>query len=121
VRTVDDETWRHVLARDGGMCQVCCRTDWLQCDHIEPRAAGGTDDPWNLRVLCGRCNKLKWTYYTLSDRMVRDRQVAWYFTHGWHHLTAAQQGRLNTELALLTKVAPDRVRSAFRGLIEPVA
>lgn len=35
-----------------------CRVDpdW-NVDHIKPVAEGGTDDPANLRLLCGRCHK----------------------------------------------------------------
>lgn len=31
----------------------------LTADHIIPRAAGGTDDPSNVAVLCGPCNSAK--------------------------------------------------------------
>jgi 5-methylcytosine-specific restriction protein A len=37
-------------------CAWCGSTEKLSIDHIVPRAAGGTDDPSNLRVLCFRCN-----------------------------------------------------------------
>lgn len=30
--------------------------DW-HVDHIKPVAEGGTDDPANLRLLCGKCHK----------------------------------------------------------------
>jgi 5-methylcytosine-specific restriction endonuclease McrA len=44
-----------ILARDGWTCQLCGgrATD---VDHIVPRSAGGTDDPANLRSLCGPCH-----------------------------------------------------------------
>jgi 5-methylcytosine-specific restriction endonuclease McrA len=42
-------------------CAACGETDksLLQCDHITPRAAGGTDDPWNLQILCKKCHRQK--------------------------------------------------------------
>ena len=44
-------------------CQVCGATA-TQVDHIWPKVAGGTDDSWNLRALCGPCHWRK----TAQDR-----------------------------------------------------
>jgi 5-methylcytosine-specific restriction endonuclease McrA len=48
--------WRQlrqvVLARDGHRCVICGSTQRLEVDHIQPVAAGGTDDPRNLRTVC---------------------------------------------------------------------
>ena len=42
-------------------CVGCGETDksLLQCDHIIPRAVGGTDDDWNLQILCKKCHRHK--------------------------------------------------------------
>lgn len=40
-------------------CQHCGATDDLTTDHVTPKAAGGSDDPANLQVLCRRCNSAK--------------------------------------------------------------
>lgn len=40
-------------------------------DHVIPCAEGGTDDPDNLRLLCGRCHKL----VTREWRRARARTV----------------------------------------------
>lgn len=48
--------------RDGDYCYLCHRRtggDLLQVDHIVPQSKGGTDDPWNLALACGRCNGQK--------------------------------------------------------------
>lgn len=45
-----------IFARDGNRCVSCEATEDLTIDHIVPRSKGGTDDPSNLRVLCGYCN-----------------------------------------------------------------
>lgn len=51
---------RQVLARDLGLCQSCARqgrtTSGRDVDHVRPKAAGGTDDPENLQVLCEPCH-----------------------------------------------------------------
>ena len=46
-----------VIARDGGRCQLCGSTEWLQVDHIVRYIDGGTDDPENLRTLCEPCHR----------------------------------------------------------------
>jgi 5-methylcytosine-specific restriction endonuclease McrA len=66
--------WRRlravILKRDEGLCQACLRagrtTVATQVDHVIPKAAGGTDDPSNLRALCRPCHEEK------SRREMRD-------------------------------------------------
>jgi hypothetical protein len=50
---------RWVLARDGGVCQVCRISEANDVDHIWPRRLGGRDHIDNLRAACGPCNKAK--------------------------------------------------------------
>ena len=53
-------TWqrlrKQVMSRDQGMCVVCREAGKLvkgtECDHIKPKATGGTDDIDNLQMLC---------------------------------------------------------------------
>lgn len=39
-----------LFSRDGRM---------LTCDHLTPKALGGTDDPANLGTMCAKCNSKK--------------------------------------------------------------
>jgi hypothetical protein len=58
-----------VFKRDKFTCQYCGRQApdvVLQCDHIHPRAKGGTDDILNLVTSCVDCNQGK-KHRTLSD------------------------------------------------------
>lgn len=51
-----------VFARDGFTCQYCGQRPpdvILECDHIHPRAKGGTDDTLNLITACVDCNRGK--------------------------------------------------------------
>lgn len=50
-----------VFERDGKVCAACGATENLTLDHIEPLAAGGTNDLENLQVLCQPCNSRKGT------------------------------------------------------------
>jgi len=47
-----------VRRRDGGRCTVpgCRSTLHLEIHHLRRRADGGTNDPWNLTLVCGSCH-----------------------------------------------------------------
>jgi hypothetical protein len=57
---------REVFARDGQQCSYvdettgdrCTARGFLELDHREPRAAGGSSDASNVRVLCRTHNRL---------------------------------------------------------------
>ena len=55
-----DKLRKTILQRDKGLCQECKRKGRVragnQCDHIKPKAKGGTDDPSNLEILCKPCH-----------------------------------------------------------------
>lgn len=56
--------WRtiraYVLARDKYLCRIgtagVCTAVATCCDHIVPKAMGGTDEETNLRAACEPCN-----------------------------------------------------------------
>ena len=64
-----DATRKRILARDCGLCQECLRQGRVKavgdkpysawCDHIIPKAEGGTDADDNLQTLCRSCHKAK--------------------------------------------------------------
>src|SRR5579859_1380402 len=63
--SVSRATRRAVFERDGeqytfsdGDGHRCPATAWLEFDHVEPRACGGTNDFGNLRVRCRAHNRL---------------------------------------------------------------
>ena len=45
-----------ILERDGWRCTRCGKSGMLECDHVVPVVAGGTDAPENLRALCRGCH-----------------------------------------------------------------
>ncbi len=54
---------KHILfGQQEGRCNGC-RMDFpykiFEVDHIVPQSKGGTDEPSNLQLLCGHCNKVK--------------------------------------------------------------
>lgn len=49
-----------ILARQRNMCAICnARLDKYHVDHIYPIAKGGSNDPYNLQILCPPCNLSK--------------------------------------------------------------
>ena len=60
---------KRIFARDHGLCQSCLAMGQLTpvgdkpysawCDHIVPKAEGGTDDDSNLQTLCRTCHTEK--------------------------------------------------------------
>jgi 5-methylcytosine-specific restriction endonuclease McrA len=76
-----------VFARDRGRCTFvgdsgrrCTATRYLEMDHIEPFARGGTHDPSNLRLLCRAHNHLAAESIYGRDKMAlysrRERNIA---------------------------------------------
>jgi hypothetical protein len=62
--TVTQATRREVVERDGFQCtfvsaegERCQAKDFLEFDHIVPRAQGGTGDPSNVRIRCRAHNR----------------------------------------------------------------
>ena len=59
LRKGSTRSWRRVraqvLERDSWRCQLCGRPA-VEVDHVVPHAAGGTDQPSNLRSLCHVCH-----------------------------------------------------------------
>lgn len=58
-RTVPRRLRMQILERGGFRCVCCGRgpcDSLLEVDHVIPRAAGGTDDSWNLVTACQACN-----------------------------------------------------------------
>ena len=48
-----------VLKRDG-CCQMCGQTEGqMHIDHVIPKRLKGSDELWNLRQLCQKCNLVK--------------------------------------------------------------
>ena len=54
--------WRKIRAliiKRDGCCQICGTEENLTVDHVIPRRLGGTDELWNLQVLCKMHNSMK--------------------------------------------------------------
>jgi hypothetical protein len=56
---VPAEVRHFVWARDGGRCTDCGSTNEIQYDHVIPVSRGGSNEPANIQILCGPCNRRK--------------------------------------------------------------
>ena len=92
----------HIIERDRGRCQECGSPDDLQVDHIKPCAAGGDAWPWNLWLLCGRCNRDKGSEWWAGCRWddVRTVMVSDYFLSLRPLLTVDERSALDLEVAV---------------------
>ena len=64
-----------VMRRAATRCEACGRSNEeepLHIDHIVPREKGGTNDPWNLQVLCVTCNTQKRNADDTDFSVIRD-------------------------------------------------
>jgi hypothetical protein len=50
-----------IFEQQSGLCTGCdvSISKYYEIDHIMPVLLGGSSDPWNLQLLCRRCNRLK--------------------------------------------------------------
>ena len=66
----------------GGLviCAGCGRVlerEFMQLDHIQPRAEGGANDITNRILLCQPCNGRKGADYTLIGLVRRNKKIGW--------------------------------------------
>lgn len=64
-----EATRQRIFARDNGLCQECLRAGVVTpvgdkpysawCDHVVPKAEGGSDGDDNLQTLCRPCHQAK--------------------------------------------------------------
>ncbi len=80
-RNIPQRVRDEVFLRDGGKCTFIgsdgrrCESRWnLQIDHILPFARGGDNSPGNLRLLCGKHNRLEAERVYGSPHMERFRK-----------------------------------------------
>ena len=73
--------WRkirqRIVLRDGGVCQMC-GMEGDSVDHIVPRSHGGTDEDYNLQLLCTSCNSSKGGRFFSSTRTPPTLPVLFY-------------------------------------------
>jgi biotin operon repressor len=69
-RQIRPSVWKGVIERDGHRCVQCGAIPgsgvWLEVDHIDEKADGGSDEPENLQTLCNRCHQRKTSRYQRS-------------------------------------------------------
>lgn len=58
-RYISQTTKKIVYTRDGGACKCCGSSVRLEYDHIVPYSCGGESKPYNIQLLCRKCNRSK--------------------------------------------------------------
>jgi hypothetical protein len=69
---IPEDLRQRVREAAGDRCGYCLCSqryvnDWLEVEHIIPRALGGTDNEENLWLSCGKCNRHKSTRISFND------------------------------------------------------
>jgi hypothetical protein len=54
---IPEDVKRRVFERDGGRCLACGSRELIQFNHVIPSSLGGENEPENIRLLCGACNR----------------------------------------------------------------
>ena len=75
-----------VFKRDSFTCQYCGRKSpeaELECDHVIPRARGGSDEAENLITSCYDCNRGKRTTSVLPGSSVQSAIEKLYPRYKW--------------------------------------
>ena len=86
----------------------------LQVDHIVPFARGGDNSPSNLRLLCGKHNRLE------AERVYGKKHMEQYVKEagGWY-LSEPMEHRFHFRSTCVMRCCPDMSESRI-GLIVPV-
>ena len=75
-----------IFREQGGVCAVCdekVKIQFMEIDHITPKARGGRDEIENFQLLCTNCNKVKGQKTTAEarrnamERRVAEEMEAW--------------------------------------------
>lgn len=68
----------HKLVRERAkfLCEYCHSPEWRSADlftieHLLPQSLGGSDEPDNLALACGRCNERRYNFTTGIDSQSR--------------------------------------------------
>ncbi|WP_395094573.1 HNH endonuclease [Armatimonas sp.] len=121
-----------IIARAGNRCEYCrapgyIGTQRLSIEHIRPRAAGGTDDPFNLAVACQGCNNHKYTKITVLDPLTgtrvalfHPRQQVWEEHFSWSEDALEVIGQTPTGRATVAALQLNREELVrFRRVLIP--
>ncbi|MBA4063545.1 MAG: HNH endonuclease [Isosphaera sp.] len=91
-----------VVTRAGNRCEYCRlpargQVATFPIDHVNPRTAGGSDDPSNLALACPSCNGHKWAFTDGADpasgepvRLFNPRSDIWEEHPGWSSVSPGQ-------------------------------
>ncbi len=120
------------IAQQAGFCCEYCLSPADYCpdpysiEHIEPRSAGGSDDPDNLAFSCQGCNSRKFVATHAPDpvtgelvRLFHPRQDAWQDHFAWQAdftwiVGTSPCGRATIERLQLNRAAVVNLRQLLR-------
>ena len=103
-----------VMARDGWKCFYCGMdmSDWsrdeIHVDHFCPVASGGSDDPLNLVVSCGKCNLSKGSRAPSADE-IRQLKI---------HLVKTLDTSTKEKVWLLQNIVPSLRQKDIASILE---
>jgi 5-methylcytosine-specific restriction endonuclease McrA len=120
-RHIPQKVRDEVYARDKGCCSYRspggrkCGSKWdLQVDHIVPFARGGDNSPENLRLLCGKHNRLE------AERAYGTKHMEQYVKESGVQYPTEQYRLEKTDMKPENSVKEDRGQYHCGGSTEPV-
>jgi len=96
-------------------CKNCEKTlnQNQECDHIIPIAAGGTNDPTNLQILCADCHRTKTAQDVTNIREYKKYSLATLFGKNFFMLWNMEDGPPAWFQGVVTGVKGNKLEVAF--------
>jgi hypothetical protein len=119
-----EDVRQSVLQRAGHCCEYCLAqstysSDPLTVEHIQPRSAGGSNEPDNLAAACQGCNNIKFTATEAVDPVTGETVPMFHpRVHVWaDHFSWTDDGSIVIGRTPIGRATVERLRLNRPGVV----